>query len=194
MNTRLRALLALLTVVLTVALLTAAPASADDRVVCESRKDKREFCSVYRAYEADIRLSRQFSDSSCIEGISWGRNDRGIWVDDGCRAEFSIRRGYRGGDDRRGYDDYRDDDYYRREQERREQERREYELEQERRRNEELRRQIEREKESSYRREQCPQGFEPGNHRCSDAERRKGCKDMKMPGGTTCNSRGWGSR
>lgn len=191
MNTQIRTFWAPLMTVL----LAAASAWANDRVVCESHKDKREFCSVYRAYDADIWLARRLSDASCIEGISWGRNDRGIWVDDGCRGEFAVRRGYRGGYDRRG-DDY--DDYdYRREQERREEERREHELEQERRRNDELRQQLEREKreqESSYRREQCPQGFEPGNHRCSDAERKKGCKDMKLRDGTTCNSRGWGNR
>ncbi len=178
-------------VLLCVAGLISAEVFADDYVVCESTNDRRTYCDVYRAYESDIRLSKQFSRSSCIEGISWGRDNRGVWVEDGCRAEFSVRRSY-------GRDsDYnrRDDSRYYDEQARLDYEReRQRELDREIERTRELREKLERERASSAsapHQETCPSGFAPGNHRCSDSERRRGCKDMRMPGGTTCNSIGW---
>ena len=52
----------------------------------------------YRQCNADIRggarLLRQFSSSRCVEGRTWGVNRAGVWVDDGCRAEFET--GFRG--------------------------------------------------------------------------------------------------
>ena len=51
----------------------------------------------YRECQLPIRgramLVKRISDSPCIEGQSWGqRNDR-VWVDQGCRAKFEVRRG-----------------------------------------------------------------------------------------------------
>lgn len=125
---------------------------ASDRLTCESRDNRRTYCDVGGAREADIDLSRQLSDSRCDRGYSWDRSDRGVWVDRGCRAEFTVYRP----EGRRPNYDYREPAY------------------------------------APPSREQCPSGFEPGNHRCSQDERRRGCKDMRMPGGTTCNSHGWG--
>jgi hypothetical protein len=36
------------------------------------------------------------SRSACIDGDSWGYDDRGIWVDRGCRAEFALGHGHGG--------------------------------------------------------------------------------------------------
>jgi hypothetical protein len=110
------------------------------QVLCESEDGERTYCDVRDADTSDIMISRRLSDAPCSEGRSWGRSQRGIWVDRGCRAEFTVERQGSGG---RGSA------------------------------------------------ERCPPGFEPGNHRCTNDERRQGCKDMRMPGGTTCNSRGW---
>jgi hypothetical protein len=33
---------------------------------------------------------------------------------------------------------------------------------------------------------QCPRGFTPRERRCSDAERSRGCKDMRLPNGQGC--------
>ena len=33
---------------------------------------------------------------------------------------------------------------------------------------------------------QCPRGFSPRERRCSDAERSRGCKDMRLPNGQGC--------
>ncbi len=34
-------------------------------------------------------MTRQLGDVRCIEGQTWGRQDDGVWVDRGCRAEFA---------------------------------------------------------------------------------------------------------
>lgn len=51
----------------------------------------------YRRCNADtrggVRLSRQLSSSSCIQGRSWGYDRSGVWVSEGCRAEFDLGRG-----------------------------------------------------------------------------------------------------
>jgi hypothetical protein len=38
-------------------------------------------------------------------------------------------------------------------------------------------------------REECPRGFRPSEQKCSPDERRRGCRDMRMPGGLGCVSR-----
>jgi hypothetical protein len=57
-------------------------------VTCTSDDGRRRYC------DADTRggvlLSRQISGSPCVQGQTWGYDDRGIWVDRGCRAEFQI--------------------------------------------------------------------------------------------------------
>jgi hypothetical protein len=37
-----------------------------------------------------VRLVKQLSREACVEGVSWGFDRDGIWVDQGCRAEFSV--------------------------------------------------------------------------------------------------------
>jgi Protein of unknown function (DUF3011)/Ricin-type beta-trefoil lectin domain-like len=63
----------------------------DRTLTCSSDNGGRVFC------EADVRgqavqMVRQISGSPCREGETWGRDERGIWVDRGCRAEFAITR------------------------------------------------------------------------------------------------------
>ena len=49
-----------------------------------------------------VRLIRRRSEAPCVFGQTWGFDDRGVWVDRGCRADFAVGARY----DRR----YRDDD------------------------------------------------------------------------------------
>jgi len=35
-------------------------------------------------------MVRQLGDTSCVEGYNWGRDEHGVWVDRGCRAEFMV--------------------------------------------------------------------------------------------------------
>ena len=80
-----------------------------DRVVrCESRDGRTSYCRMDT--RGGVRLVRQFSDSACIRGRTWGVRGDAVWVTRGCRARF-MGSGY--GDDRYfGYDDRYDRDYY----------------------------------------------------------------------------------
>lgn len=58
-------------------------------VRCESKDDRNRRCDV--PVRRGVQLVRQLSDTRCVEGRNWGWDRGGIWVDDGCRAEFSVR-------------------------------------------------------------------------------------------------------
>lgn len=63
--------------------------------------------------------------------------------------------------------------------------------EERRRREEELRDRYDRERERERERDRpvrevCPSGFSPSEQKCSPAERQRGCKDMRLPGGLGC--------
>jgi hypothetical protein len=76
---------------------------------CESHDNRTRYCDADTRY--GVRLLTQHSRDACIEGRTWGWNDRGVWVTDGCRAQFQV--GGRGYDDGRRYDnDYRHDNGY----------------------------------------------------------------------------------
>ncbi len=60
-------------------------------VRCESDDNRSRFCPADT--RGGVRLARQLSDTPCVEGRSWGVRRDGVWVDDGCRAEFVIGYG-----------------------------------------------------------------------------------------------------
>ena len=64
-------------------------------VTCESRDFRYRFCAVDLGGAGRARVARQISDTPCREGRSWGWNRAGIWVDQGCAAEFEIDRRWR---------------------------------------------------------------------------------------------------
>ena len=72
-------------------------------VSCNSDGYRERYCPVDT--RGGVRLVRQVSNNKgpCIEGRSWGYDRRGIWVTNGCRAEFEV--GYAGGY-RNPYADY----------------------------------------------------------------------------------------
>lgn len=103
--------------------------------------------------------------------------------------------GYYGGDPYYGSGPYYGGGSYsdRRERQRLEEERRRLERERER-----LER--ERERQDSYRPppppprppaqyDRCPAGFSPSENKCSKEERKRGCKDIRMPSGLGCVKR-----
>jgi DUF3011 family protein len=63
----------------------------EQKVRCESKDGRRNECSVnLRGYRiADVR---EISRADCDIGRNFGYDDRGVWVDDGCRAEFIFER------------------------------------------------------------------------------------------------------
>lgn len=64
-------------------------------VTCSSDDGDRHHCDLNT--RSGVQLTRQISGTPCIEGQSWGRDMRGIWVDKGCRAEFTVGNGYGNG-------------------------------------------------------------------------------------------------
>jgi hypothetical protein len=69
--------------------LPAAPASAD-RIMCESSDGARKLCAVDTS--RGVGLLRQLGDKNCILNRTWGYDLDGIWVTEGCRAEFAVAR------------------------------------------------------------------------------------------------------
>jgi Ni/Co efflux regulator RcnB len=61
-----------------------------DVVRCESIDNRRAYCRANTG--GYVRLARQISDSACIKNRTWGSDRRGIWVDEGCRADFRVSR------------------------------------------------------------------------------------------------------
>jgi hypothetical protein len=57
---------------------------------CESGDGRRHYCS--EGARGEVRLIRQRSGSPCIFNRTWGRDQNGVWVDRGCRADFEVRR------------------------------------------------------------------------------------------------------
>ncbi len=68
------------------------PAQGSDQVVrCESSDGRERHCALDT--RGGVRMVRQLSRSACIEGQSWGMDRAGIWVAQGCRADFVADRG-----------------------------------------------------------------------------------------------------
>jgi hypothetical protein len=66
-------------------------------IACNSQDGERHTCTV-DTRGGGVRLVTQHSESACREGYSWGSDDgNSIWVDHGCRADFSVggNGGYR---------------------------------------------------------------------------------------------------
>ncbi len=58
---------------------------------CESTNERTRHCNVNT--RGGVRISRQLSNASCIQGRSWGYDGSGVWVSNGCRAEFVVGQG-----------------------------------------------------------------------------------------------------
>jgi hypothetical protein len=69
-------------------------AEAATRLVCASANFDYSYCRVDT--RGGIRLLQQLSRAPCVQGRTWGTDPRGIWVDRGCSAQFSVAGG--GGD------------------------------------------------------------------------------------------------
>jgi hypothetical protein len=62
-------------------------------ITCSSDDNDRHSCAAYT--NGGVRLVRQISGAACKRGYSWGSDERGIWVDHGCRGEFQVGGGRR---------------------------------------------------------------------------------------------------
>jgi hypothetical protein len=57
------------------------------RITCESREGRYRECRTN--FRGQARLFRQLSSSACVVGRDWGSRPGQVWVDNGCRAEFT---------------------------------------------------------------------------------------------------------
>lgn len=61
------------------------------RVPCASRAGERQHCPADTSQ--GVALARSTGQAPCLLGKSWGYDDRGVWVSDGCSAEFVVGQG-----------------------------------------------------------------------------------------------------
>ena len=61
---------------------------AGQSIRCESRNFQYNMC--YTDTHGYVTLTRQISKTRCQQGRNWDYDRRGIWVDDGCSAEFEV--------------------------------------------------------------------------------------------------------
>jgi hypothetical protein len=57
-------------------------------VDCHSNDRRTQICGVDT--RGGVRLVRKVSRAACVEGRTWGYDQRGIWVANGCRATFEL--------------------------------------------------------------------------------------------------------
>ena len=72
------------------ALFATSSAAFGARMTCESRNFQRNYCPAGERISS-VRLVRQQSNAPCTQGRTWDHDGRGIWVTQGCSAEFDFR-------------------------------------------------------------------------------------------------------
>src|SRR5215470_3572706 len=75
-------------VLVVTALTVLSPRCKAQVISCSSDDGGRHFCPL--DVRGRVRVAQQRSESPCQEGYSWGADDKGIWVDHGCRADFAV--------------------------------------------------------------------------------------------------------
>jgi Protein of unknown function (DUF3011) len=67
----------------------AIPSPQAMQMTCSSDDMRRHWCEVDT--RGGVDLLHQRSEAKCIFNSTWGYDQRGIWVDRGCRADFAVR-------------------------------------------------------------------------------------------------------
>lgn len=65
------------------------PSQAMQTLACESDSSRRTYCRADTSF--GVQLTRELSLNRCVVNRSWGSDRNGIWVSDGCRAEFALK-------------------------------------------------------------------------------------------------------
>lgn len=61
---------------------------AESRVSCHSQPGNRQHCPV--STSAGVTLVKSTGAAECLLGKTWGYDDTGVWVSDGCSGEFVV--------------------------------------------------------------------------------------------------------
>lgn len=62
--------------------------AAPREVTCESKYMRHEYCPI--GEHGEVKVMTAYGRHPCIEGQTWGTDDSGIWVDQGCYAKFWV--------------------------------------------------------------------------------------------------------
>lgn len=76
------------TLAVTGALAPDSAAAAPSTVRCESVGFRDNYCPI--TTRGGVHLTRQLSRAQCRQGATWGYDRHGIWVTEGCGAEFAV--------------------------------------------------------------------------------------------------------
>jgi len=68
--------------------------TAPDSISCASRTGQRQHCAADTS--AGVALVKSTGEAPCLLGKTWGYDDSGIWVSDGCSGEFVAGRAAQG--------------------------------------------------------------------------------------------------
>ena len=93
MRLRIRSLVGLIALFL----VTGALAMAQDNNVVTCSSDDGQLHSCRINSDQPIHFVRQRSDAQCVEGQTYGINRGGVWVTNGCRADFAVGNNYQAG-------------------------------------------------------------------------------------------------
>ena len=89
-------------------------ASAQTLITCESVSGRTTNCRA--DVSGGVTVHRQLSSTDCVQGRNWNISRTGIWVSNGCRAQFLVNNGRNSGRYNNGrYDNngrYNDNDGY----------------------------------------------------------------------------------
>jgi len=85
---RIGALAAILMADLLMAAASPAATAAPVTVACASKRGERNHCPADTS--KGVALVRSSGEAPCLLGKSWGYDDQGIWVSDGCGGEFVV--------------------------------------------------------------------------------------------------------
>src|SRR5262245_13163025 len=64
--------------------------AAADSLMCASAPGAREHCAAETA--EGVVLAKSTGATACLLGKTWGYDDTGVWVFDGCAGEFIVGR------------------------------------------------------------------------------------------------------
>jgi Protein of unknown function (DUF3011) len=63
-------------------------ATSGATITCSSEAGARKYCPI--PTRGGVQLVKQRSDTACVQGTNWGYDDKGIWVNKGCGADFVV--------------------------------------------------------------------------------------------------------
>ena len=85
---------------LTVVIMLATPAHARYTISCSSNNYRYQYCGANT--DGYARLLNQQSRAACVRGRTWGFDNGGVWVSNGCSAPFEVGGNSRSNDGNAG--------------------------------------------------------------------------------------------